>query len=311
MDGCSRALLLTGPTASGKTALATALAEQFPFEIISADSMQVYRGMEIGTAQPSADERARARFHLAGVWEPSDAFSARRWLDLCAQAHREIVARGRLPLYVGGTGMYLRALRWGLFEEGASDPLLRAQLEREVAETGPASLHARLAGLDPESARRIGPADAVRIVRALEVQALTGRPASELRRQWEAPRPRFPHTMVVLALARDELRRRIAARTGAMLAEGWIAETRRLLEGGLDPASHCFKALGYREIIEHLEGRLGRAALAERIALRTAQFARRQLVWLRRERPAIWLDLATPGGAARKLELMISILHQE
>ena len=158
--------------------------------------------------------------------------------------------------------------------------------------------------MDAEAAEANGSADAVRIVRALEIHALTGRPASELRREWADPTPRFPHALVVLVAPRDVLRERIAARTGAMLESGWIEETAALLAQGIPPSAHCFKALGYREIIEHLDGRLTRAALHDRIVTLTAQFARRQMIWLRRERPAIWLDSAT---AARTLDAIAAL----
>ena len=287
------ALFLSGPTGIGKTDLAVRLAERFPLEIISADSMQVYHGLPIGTAQPSAHQRRQAEFHLCGALAPTEPFSVQRFLTLCDEAHRRILARGRFPLYVGGTGLYLRALRWGLFDQEARDPALRARLEEEIQALGAPALHARLAVIDPRAALRIAPADRVRIVRALEVHALTGRPLSELQRQWTRPAPRFPHVLAVLVAPRELLRRRIAERTDAMLAAGWADEVRALLAEGLSPRQHCFKALGYHEVIEHVQGRLAFGLMRERIILRTQQFAKRQMVWFRRERPALWL--APPG----------------
>lgn len=301
-------LILTGPTAVGKTGLAVALAERFNLEIISADSMQVYRGMEIGTAQPTPGEAARARFHVCGVRDPADPFSVADWLALCDAAHRDIVARGGRPLYVGGTGMYLRALRWGLFGDNPGDPAARARLEAEAAAHGSAALHERLARIDPVAAGRIAPGDSVRIVRALEVHAATGRPISQWQSQWEKPRPRLPHVVVVLVAGRAALRERIARRTDEMLAAGWIDETRALLGRGIPPAQHCFKALGYREIIEHIEGRLAFGPLRERIVTRTGQFSKRQMIWLRRERPAAWLeiDFDRPAAALCRVENMLA-----
>ncbi|MEN6624622.1 MAG: tRNA (adenosine(37)-N6)-dimethylallyltransferase MiaA [Candidatus Sumerlaeia bacterium] len=301
-------MLLTGPTAVGKTGLATALAERFGLEIISADSMQVYRGMEIGTAQPAPAELARARFHLCGVRDPAEPFSVKEWLGLCEAAHRDIESRGKTPLYVGGTGLYLRALRWGLFEDLPDSPDVRADIERELADRGPAALHARLAEIDPVAAARIAPADGVRIVRALEVHALTGRPISELQNQWEEPRPRFEHVMVTLVAPREALRGRIARRTRQMLEAGWIDETRRLLERGIPKTRHCFKALGYREIADHLEGRIGLDELARLIVTRTGQFSKRQMVWFRRERPALWVeaDFDRPERTLRRVENVLA-----
>ena len=290
-------LMLTGPTGVGKTDLAVWLAQRYPVEIISADSMQVYRGMEIGTAQPSAEQQRQARFHLCGVLEPTESFSVQRFLQLCDQAHREIQGRGRVPLYVGGTGMYLRALRWGLFDEEAREEVVRWALEEEAREQGLPALHRRLAELDPEAARRIAPADRIRIVRALEVQAVTGRRMSDLQSQWVQPRPRFPHVLTVLVAPREEVRRRIAQRTEAMLEAGWVQEVARLLERGVPEDQHCFKALGYREIIGHLQGRLSEAEMRRLIVTRTHQFAKRQMAWFRRERPALWL-MATANGPA-------------
>lgn len=298
--------MLTGPTGIGKTALAVRLAQRFAVELISADSMQVYRGMEVGTAQPSAEERRAARFHVCGMLEPEAPFSAQRFLELCDQAHRDIVARGRVPLYVGGTGLYLRALRWGLFEQEGNDPEIRKALEREAAELGAPALHRRLAEADPEAAGRIAPGDAIRIVRALEVFQATGRRISELQRQWERPSPRFPHVLAVLVGPRELIRRRIAERARAMLQEGWIEETRALLERGVAESSHCFKALGYREVIQHIRGEMDFETLAQRITTLTHQFAKRQMVWFRRERPALWLqpedgDLTALLGDLEKL----------
>ncbi len=289
-------LLLSGPTGIGKTALAIDLAQRFPLEIISADSMQIYRGLEIGTAQPTAAERARASFYGCGELAPDDHFDAQRFLIHCEAYESAILAGGHMPIYVGGTGLYLRALRWGLFEQPSRAPAIRARLESELASQSVAALHARLLKLDPAAAARIAPTDAIRIVRALEILELTGRPLAELRRQWQRPAPRFPHLLVVLTAPRSWLRERIAQRTDAMLRAGWVEEVRDLLAAGYTHNLHCFKALGYREIINYLAGRLTLNQLRERIMTATHQFAKRQMIWFRRERPAIWLRLDASRG---------------
>lgn len=291
----AEALILTGPTAIGKTALAVELALRHPYELISADSMQVFRGLEIGSGQPAAAELRGVSLHLCGVLDPAEPFNVRKFLDLCDRAHADIVARGRVPLYVGGTGLYLRALRWGIFTEqddAAPDRVaaIRERLDARILADGPAALHAELARLDPESARRIQPNDPVRVVRALEVLDLTGRTMTDLQRQWAAPEARFPHRLVVLECPRPELIDRIHARVDAMIDAGWIEETRRLLEAGTPESAHCFKALGYAEILAHLRGELGPAAMIERIKARTRQFSRRQLTWFRREIDAQWVS---------------------
>jgi tRNA dimethylallyltransferase len=299
--------MLAGPTGVGKTDLAIELAERFPLEIVSADSMQVYRGMAIGTAQPTAAQRERARFHVCGELDPAEPFNAHRFVELCDAAHREILDRGRLPLYVGGSGLYLRALRWGLSDRTGHSPEIRQRLETELAQTGPRAQHERLARADPDAAARIDPADAVRVVRALEVLEATGRPISDHQVEWRDPRPRFAHRLVVIDMEREELDRRIVRRAAAMLEAGWIDETRALLDRGLPPTQHCFKALGYRPILDHLQGRTDRAALEKEIVLRTRQFARRQRTWFRRERDARWLELDAldPAPTRRILEKLV------
>ena len=300
-------VLITGPTGIGKTEVALELARRRPLEIISADSMQIYRGLVIGTAQPTPDQLRQARFHLCGVLEPTEHCDVKRFIRMADAAHRQILARRQWPLYVGGTGMYLRALRWGLFEGAGRNDRIRQTLQEDAQRQGPAALHARLRQLDPAAADRIGANDTIRLVRALEVYKLTGRRLSVHQRQWENPRARFPHVMVVLYARREWMRQRIAARTRAMLTAGWIREVEDLLGRGLSPEQHCFKALGYRDVVRHIGGEISRSALEELIVIRTRQFAKRQLVWLRRERPAIWLaiDQLAPPAVADWLEKLL------
>lgn len=309
-------LILTGPTATGKTALAAALADRFPYEMISADSMQVYRGMEIGTGQPTGAELRGHRILGCGVIDPGGTFSVKRFVELCDHAAEKIRERGRVPLFVGGTGMYLRALRRGLLDadreesdqERARAVAIRARLEEEIRFLGSAALHERLERVDPELAARVHPNDPVRIVRGLEVIELEGRKLSGMQTQWAGGAMRFPHRLLILDCPGAELRRRIEARVDAMLRAGWVGEVRRLLDSGVSPEAHCMKALGYREIAGFLSetGEVGCGArdsaddlpaeIIARIKTRTWQFARRQRTWFRRERGAERIDMTNPGA---------------
>lgn len=283
-------LILAGPTGAGKTQLAVWLAQRLPYELVSADSMQVYRGMEIGTAQPTEEELRGVPVHATGILEPDERFDVARFLEICDRAHADIEARGKTPLYVGGTGLYLRALRWGLFDQPEIPRKVRRELEEELEREGTEAMHARLAERDPELAGRISERDRIRIVRGLEVALATGRPLSDWQRQWERREPRFPHRLVILTCPREVLVARIERRTRAMLEAGWIEEVERLLERGYSPELHAFKALGYREIVDHLRGRLSRDELEEQIMIQTRRFAKRQMTWFRSETAAQWIE---------------------
>lgn len=284
------ALILAGPTGVGKTELAVRLAERHPYALISADSMQVYRGMAIGTGQPTAAELRGIALYGCATHEPGEAFSVKNFLEATDDARALSKISGLSPLYVGGTGMYLRALRFGLFEDEASDPELRARLNRRIEREGPAVLHRELAEVDSELAARISPNDPVRIVRGLEVYATSGTRLSELQTQWRDEKPRFEHTLCVLTCPRAALVQRIERRVDAMLEAGWIGEVRALLANGVSETSHCMKALGYREIARHLRGEMDEAEMRETIKARTRQFARRQMTWFRRETGAVWIE---------------------
>jgi tRNA dimethylallyltransferase len=245
--------------------------------------------------------------HGCGVLDPDEPFSVKRFLDLCDGWRRRIVERGRRPLYVGGTGLYLRALRWGLFEEPPIDPRLRDRLNDELQREGAVAMHERLARLDPALALKVPAADGVRIVRALEIAEGSGRPLSELQTQWLDPRPRFDRELLVLTCPRERLVERIERRIDAMFAAGWVAEVGRLLEAGRSPELHCFKALGYREIVALLRGEVDEATTRKRIEARTRQFAKRQMTWLRAERDARWIeyDGRSPESALPEIEKLL------
>lgn len=276
--GC---LAITGPTACGKTDLALALAEEFPLEIVSMDSAMVYRGMDIGTAKPSPVTRARVPHHLIDILEPEASYSAGRFAADCARLIAEINARGRLALVVGGTMLYLRALREGIAPLPERDEAVRGRIDARAARAGWPALHAELAAIDPEAAARIEPADRQRIQRALEVHAVTGRPLSELQRA--APGSCLDLPCVALIPGdRQALGGAIARRFAAMVEAGLVEEVRRLrARPGLTAASTSMRAVGYRQIWAWLDGALSFAEAADRAVIATRQLAKRQLTWLR------------------------------
>jgi len=280
----ANALILTGPTGSGKSALALELAERLNAEIIAADSMTLYRGMDIGTAKPSAADRARIPHSLIDVLDPWESANVAWWLARAEECVADIERRGKIALFVGGTPFYLKALLCGLFESPAWDPELRRRLEAEAERDGPGALHARLAEVDRAAASRLHANDVRRVVRALEVWGLTGRPISAWQQQnwWDGNRPRFPPgACQVLDVPRAELYFRINQRVERMFADGWVDEVRRLRELARPMSREASMALGYREIMEYLEGRRSLAEMIAEVQLRTRQFAKRQLTWFR------------------------------
>ena len=285
-------LFLMGPTASGKTALAVDLARRWPLEIISVDSAQVYRGLDIGTAKPDQATLRLAPHRLIDIRDPAEAYSAGEFRTDALREIAAIQAAGRIPLLTGGTLLYFRALERGLAELPSADPALRARLAAEFAEQGSAVLHARLAQHDPAAAARIHVHDRQRIQRALEVHELTGRSLTEL-----CARPRNEILsfriikLIVAPLERQVLHERIAQRFHAMLEQGFVAEVERLkARGDLSLERPALRAVGYRQVWAYLEGGLDKAAMIERGIAATRQFAKRQLTWLRAEREALWLN---------------------
>ena len=275
--------VLTGPTGSGKSALALELAERLGAEIVSMDSMALYRGMDVGTAKPSAADRRRVPHHLIDVLDPWESASVAWWLGRADAAVRDIEARGKRVLVVGGTPLYLKALLHGLFDGPPADAALRRRLEADAARYGPADLHRRLAEIDPVSAARLHPNDVRRTVRALEVWELTGRPLSAWQTQWSAPaRPDGDRPPVLwLDLPRQELYDRINARVGRMIDEGLVEEVRALRNLARPLSREAAQALGYKEMFDHLDGRATLAEAVERVRSRSRRFAKRQLTWFR------------------------------
>ncbi len=283
-----RICVVAGPTASGKTALAIALARRLGGEIVNADSQQVYRGLDVGTAKPTAEERAAVPHHLVDVAEPGEGMDAARFTALADAAIQEVAARGRVPVVAGGTGLYLRALLHGVVAAPGRDPALRARLEEEAARLGRPALHARLAAIDPASAARIRPNDLVRVVRALEIAA-SGRLASDLHADHAFREERYDALLVALDPPRAELHRRIDARVHEMFRGGILDEARALLErfGGALPAK---LPIGYAEAVECVRGALPVEEAIRRVQVAHRRYARRQIVWLRREPGVEWVS---------------------
>lgn len=282
---------LVGCTATGKTAVGLALAERAGAEIVSLDSMLVYRGLDIGTAKPGPRERERVPHHLVDVVGPQERYDVQRYLTDVDAALADLSGRGRPALFVGGTGFYLKALVHGVFEGPQVDPVLRAGLEARAQQEGPAALHAALSEVDPKAAQRLHENDVRRVVRALEVHAQTGRTLTDWQREWGAGGGGRPRVLVGLECPMEELERRIVARTEIMLDTGWMEEALRLrAEPGLGPTA--VQALGYSEVLALADGKLDRVECARLVALRTRQLARRQATWWRQFPEIRWVDAA-------------------
>ena len=299
-----------GPTASGKTALAVSLVERFPLEIISVDSALVYRGMDIGTAKPDAATLARAPHHLLDIRDPTEAYSAAAFCDDARRLMADIVARGRVPLLVGGTMLYFRALLQGLDDLPRADATLRTQLEAEAAARGWPALHAELAVVDPATAARLAPNDSQRIGRALEIFRLSGTPMSALLDQARAD---LPYRVLQLALVpsdRAVLHQRIADRFDAMLAGGLLDEVETLRRDYvLKPDLPSMRAVGYRQAWAYLDGDIDMKALREQGIAATRQLAKRQLTWLRSWPDAVELDCLAEDLEAQATARVARHLH--
>ena len=298
-------LVLVGPTAIGKTDVAVRLAARLPLEAVSADSRQVYRGMDIGTGKPSADERAALPHHLIDVVDPPERYHAARFRRDALEAIARIRARGRLPVVVGGTGLYVRALLKGLHPAPPADPALRVELEAIAAAQGSEALHRRLAERDPAAAARLHPRDRVRLVRALEVLTLGG-PGPEPA-DWRSAVPPFRLLMVGLRQSREALGRRIADRVRAMVARGMMSEVQGLLEAGYDEALPAMGGIGYRQFSAVLRGDMTEAEATRLMIRDTTRYAKRQMTWFARDPEVRWLDVDAvggPDGTARAVEIL-------
>ena len=299
-----------GPTASGKTAVVAHLARRFPVEIVSVDSAQVFRGMDIGTAKPTRELLREAPHHLVDILDPTERYSAAQFVEDAGQLLAQITAAGKVPLLAGGTMLYFKALREGLSNLPAADPAVRLVIDGMAMESGWPALHAELARVDPATAGRLEPTDAQRVQRALEVYYLTGEPLSALIARGRAAPP--PYRLIPLALEpsdRSVLHQRIAERFEVMLELGLIGEVRRLRERyALDPALPSMRAVGYRQVWQYLDGELGLAGLRETSIAATRQLAKRQLTWLRAMQDINRFDCLAPDLAEQIADFVSTAL---
>jgi tRNA dimethylallyltransferase len=298
-------VVICGPTAVGKTALAVDLARQFNGEIVGADSMQIYRRLDIGTAKPSSAERAAVPHHMVDILEPHEDFDAAAYGRRAGACVVEVIRRGKLPFVVGGTGLYIKALIYGLTEAAPSDETVRSELKSQLEQAGPQAMHARLAQIDPQSARRIHPNDAFRILRALEVFQITGRPMAAHHDEHGFAQARFDALKIGLSLPRDRLYARIDRRVDAMLSEGLAGEVRGLLDQGCRPWFKSMQALGYRHMTDYLQGRLELAEAVRTLKRDHRRYAKRQLTWFGADPRVQWLQ---PDQSARAAALIRGFL---
>jgi len=296
--------VVTGPTASGKSEVALELARRHPVEIVSVDSMQVYRGMDIGTAKPSREQMAAVPHHMIDVLDPEEACNVGKFRRMAQQAMAGIRARGRRPLLVGGSPMYLKGLLWGLMDGPGRDGAMRRRLEAELKAHGAGALHRRLAELDPQAAERIHPNDVQRIMRALEYAGLTGRRISAGQGQFEGP-ARVPHVMVGLRWPRERLYERIEQRVDRMMESGLLAEVESLRHR-LGPQAG--QALGYKEFEPVLAGRAALAEAAEELKRNTRRYAKHQLTWLGHFPGLRWVDAAACAGPSELAQRCEAVL---
>lgn len=298
-------LFIAGPTASGKSEVALRLAEQLRGEIISVDSMQVYRGLDIGTAKPSAIEQAQVRHHLIDLIDLTDQFDAAKFRALAAAAAEDIASRGRVPIFCGGTGLYFKAFLDGLGDAPPSAPALRAVLEATPLEI----LLRELSERDPATFARIDQRNPRRVVRAVEVIRLTGKPFSDQRAAWKdnntvTSGDSRPH-LFALRRSTEDLRRRIDRRVDQMFTAGLVQETERALQHGLAENPNAMQAIGYRQVVEHLRGERSLDATIELVKIRTRQFAKRQMTWFRRQLTVTWVEVSANEGAEQIVERIL------
>ncbi|MCX7765841.1 MAG: tRNA (adenosine(37)-N6)-dimethylallyltransferase MiaA [Candidatus Sumerlaeia bacterium] len=283
--------VIAGPTAVGKTSLAIELARRQNAEIISADSMQVYKYLNIGTAKPSLEELKGVPYHLIDFVDPAEQFNVAEFVKLADQKIQEIINRQKIPLVVGGTGLYVRSLLYGIFTEPSKNLEVRHQLQARANTEGLQALYHQLQAVDPVSAARIQPTDKMRIIRALEVFIVTGEKISTLQQMSQQQGPRYEFQLIVLNRSRAELYRRINWRVEKMFALGFVNEVKQLIELGYNETSPGFNALGYKQVLSYLQGRISLADAIRLVKRDTRHYAKRQLTWFRAMPDAKWINL--------------------
>jgi tRNA dimethylallyltransferase len=291
-----RIVIVCGPTGIGKTTAAIRLARRFGGQIVGADSMQVYRQMDIGTAKPTPDEQAAVAHHMIDVVDPDENFDAARYAAMAASCIQRLQETAMLPVVAGGTGFYIKALLHGLFEAGRPDPQIRQQLERRASQEGLDRLHAELRRRDPASAERIHPHDRFRIIRALETIAGTGRPISDLQSNHGFAAKRYETFKIGLAIDRETLYTRINQRVDAMIAEGLVAEVESLLARGYAADLKSMQAIGYRHVVDYLGGQTPWAETVDLMKRDTRRYAKRQFTWFKSDPDIVW---SAPGDVDR------------
>ena len=304
-------ILILGVTASGKGALAFDLAESLGTEIISIDSMKVYRRMDIGTAKPSQEARRQIKHHLIDIIEPSDSFSVSAFLNTATDAAKQINERNKTVVAVGGTALYIKALLYGLFEGPGTDDQIRSRLKELADARGPDQLHRRLKEIDPQAAARIHPNDAKRIIRALEVHQITGRSISSLQQQWAENRTGHGWTIIGLRRQKDQEGKRINARVKTMIATGLVDEVRALLAEDKPLSQQARCAIGYAEIIDHLAGRIDFEDAVELIKRNSRRLAKGQRTWFKTFHNVNWLDIEDQEPSGKTLSRAKTLLENE
>jgi len=294
-------VVLAGPTAVGKTALSLELAQRHGAEIVGADSVQVYRGLDLGSAKPTPAEQASAPHHLIDVADPAEGFSAARYAELAGEAIADIHARGRRALVVGGTGLYIKALLWGLAPTPPVDRALRQELAADWESLGPEAVHARLAKLDGPAAARLHPHDRQRVLRALEVCLQTGQPFSQQLKEHDTSGPRYEHLFIGLERPREDLNQRIEARAKAMWAGGLLAEVEAMLAAGVAPEAPGLGSLGYRQAVAVLQRDMQPEEALFDMIKATKAYAKRQLTWFRSVKGLHWHHADDHAGVGRRV----------
>jgi tRNA dimethylallyltransferase len=302
--------LILGVTASGKSTLAFELAHRIDAEIISIDSMKVYKRMDIGTAKPSLQKRQEVKYHLIDVVEPSESFSVDKFLSLTHHAIDRIKKAQKPIIAVGGTAMYIKALLFGLFESPPSNPAIRDSLKAQIEEKGTAQLHAQLAEIDPKAAQKIHPNDARRIIRALEVYQLTGKPISSLQQQFDADQPLQQWNIIGLRRPKPVESSRINARVKKMMRLGLLDEVKSLLAEDKPLSTQARSAIGYSELIDHLEGKMSLEEAVEKIKINTRRLAKAQRTWFKTFKNVNWLDIPEDQPTENVIEHAMELIHR-